>query len=148
MKSPIYRLTTALTIYLVTFVDETHAFGVNPSVEGHSFASASSTALFPTSGIIERTVKAPQKKKRVIKKTKGAVTSIDEATESSVGSLILLLNDPHVRHKVRRRPLLISHEDKGKPKRKAMRAFQEGQELARLAVREVLKEYNINDVSV
>ncbi len=147
MKSPILHLVTTLTIYLAIFIDETHAFGVKPSVDGHSFASATSTALFPTSGILERTLKAPQKK-RLSKKTRGVMSPISEATELSIGSLILMLNDPHVRHKVRRRPLLIAHNDKDKPKRKAMRAFQEGQELARLAVQEVLKEHNIDDVPV
>lgn len=115
-------------------------------MKSHSLKATSSTGLFHRSGILERPLEAPKKKSNN-KKITAVKYSIAEANDLSVGSLILLLNDPQVRHKVRRRPLLIA-VDEEKRQCKAMRAFQEGQELARLAVQEVLREHNIHDVSV
>ena len=125
----------------------THSFNAKPSiVNRHHHQSTSATGLFRQPSILETPLKAPKRLNNK-KKTKFAKYSFKKVKALNVGSLILLLHDPQVRHKVRRRPLLIS-VDKEERQCKAMRAFQEGQELARLAVQEVLSEHNIHDVSV
>lgn len=147
MKTPTFISNASLLTYIAMLLAYTNAFSVNPSVaDGHSLQMPSSTELFHQSGFFERPLKASKKKKHSMKTT-ATMYSIDEAKDSSVESLILLLNDPQIRHKVRRRPLLIPNVHSEKPKRKARRGFQEGQELARLAVQEVLREHNIDDVS-
>lgn len=147
MKSFTISSTTARIAVIAILLACTTAFTVNPTNAVHrSLQTSSMTKLFHKASILERPLKEPKKKQNI--KSKPKMYSIIEATELPVGSLILSLNDPQVRHKVRRRPRKIADVDREKRQRKAMRSFQEGQELARLAVQEVLREHNIHDITV
>ncbi len=141
-------LATALIAVTAMFLPCTTAFTAMPNIiVGRNLDSFSTTQLFYKTSILERPFKAPKKKKRTIK-SKAVTRSFVEENPVSVESLVVSLNDPQVRHKVHRRPRKIADVDRERRQRNAMLSFEEGQELARLAVQEVLKEYNIDDVVV